>query len=932
MTRAGLAGPTDPGRAPLPSRISRRIRWVLALILSVSGAAAHAGNDPLFDDGFEGQCLVGPAPSDQVSGALGVAPTSGYSVLACIEIRSDLADPITDYGETGSGAIAIPRDAALTDANLAELRVVGANGQMLSHQLRVLSRWGGPLDPEAGETAGPIRWLSIAVPSRLGSASHARYELRRYQSPPSTFDIEALVVNPLGGNRWRIYTRFLESTVDLDLPAILEGARILHPLNQPSAALFAGPGDGPRLRLEAVDGLGIAPQELSGVIDRSEWVEQGPVQATLLVEGHFPAADGSSLCEETAPPYERLRWSATWRWRRNSPDIEISFHVGNTCSDGVGLSWTDNTVAVSWADWRLSTPFDGIPTLVATHTDAAGARIGESTALLAQDRGGGNPWQRMARNRVGANSLSSNVIERPLLGAATSRGLVVATHAWQRHREPQALRFAEEKLHLEVVSASSIIGEGKMLWNRSLLRVVQPPASTTLLLSELPLHAQSLALDAERPRLVRDLLGPGGTGISPPTAHPENAAGATLYRAFMENQHQMTTDPTSAGQWARQKAYGSQVWPDVPFDDRFGVSNDSPADFDGRHNYWNPSGAELEEFFRTGDPRWAWDFALPATWLQVHTAYLNQGDQMHGRSNGTAVTSGGAGDGQWHRSNFGSDDYTYHRGLALAYVLWPEPTLRLRLRDAGLQMSQRYSVPRAQQAQRDQGLEAITPERQQIQHFESIALCAEFVPGAAGRQCHARLLEILEELEAENMVAGLICQGDLINPTECVLPQQFMANALIYPFFDRMARMYAGNGQLQGMAQMLRSYPREVMRLNQGYDGTQFRPDRDWFSALVCTLDGGGVVVQCTPEDTGDGIAILAPNRPHTLWLPLNAARLDGDPAYCGSARQAFDTLMQAGPGDFGLLDEYAGGGWWKGSAQVVQGLLHAVALGTGCP
>lgn len=929
---AGCAGRADHRPAHPRVLMIVGLAWALALTPAMPAEAVQAGSDLMFSDGFEGQCLEGPAPSDQVSGALGAAPSTDYSVLACIEIRSDLGDPISAYGETASGAVAIPRDTGLTDAELADLRVVAANGQMLSHQVRVLSRWGGPLEPEAGQSPGAIRWLAVAVPSSLGSASRARYELRRYSSPPATVDIEALEVTSLGGSRWRVYTRFLETTVNLDLPAILEGARVLQPLNQPSAALFAGPGDGPRLRLEAVDGQAIPAQELSGVIDRSEWIEQGPVQATLLVEGHFPAANGRSLCQETTPAYERLRWSATWRWRRNSPDIELSFHVGNTCSDGVGLSWTDNSVAVAWADWRLSTPFDGIPTLVATHSSSAGARVGENSALLAQDRGGGSPWQRRARNQVGSSTVLSEAIELPLLGAGTSRGLVLATHAWQRYREPQSLRFADDRMHLEVLSAGSLMGEGKMLWNRSLLRVIQPPATLAGLLADFPLHARSLTLRAERPRLVRDLRGPGGAGITPPTAHPENASGAALYLAFMENQHQMTTDPTSAGQWARQKAYGSQVWPDVPFDDRFGAGNDSPVDFDARHNYWNPSGAELLEYFRTGDPRWAWDFALPATWLQVHTAYLNQGDQMHGRSNGTAVTSGGVGDGQWHRSNFGSDDYTYHRGLALAYVLWPEPTLRLRLRDAGLQMSQRYSVPRAQQAQRDQGLEAVTPERQQIQHFESIALCAEFVPGSAGRQCHERLLEILGELEAENMAAGLICQGDLINPAECVLPQQFMANALIYPFFDQMFRMYGGNGLLQATGQMLASYPREVMRLNQAHDGTGFRPDRDWFSALVCTLDGGGTVQQCTPEDTGDGIAILAPNRPHTLWLPLNAARWDGDPAYCGSARQAFETLMQNGPGDFGLLDEYTGGGWWKGSAQVVQGLLHAVALGAACP
>ena len=74
-----------------------------------------------------------------------------------------------------------------------------------------------------------------------------------------------------------------------------------------------------------------------------------------------------------------------------------------------------------------------------------------------------------------------------------------------------------------------------------------------------------------------------------------------------------------------------------------------PAFTDGAMNYWNPSGAELLEFLRSGDPKWVWDFALPQSWLQMFSAYLNVGSQTHSSLNGLAVNSGGTGEGQWHR-------------------------------------------------------------------------------------------------------------------------------------------------------------------------------------------------------------------------------------------------------------------------------------------
>ncbi|MEO1370818.1 MAG: hypothetical protein AAFX50_26855, partial [Acidobacteriota bacterium] len=43
------------------------------------------------------------------------------------------------------------------------------------------------------------------------------------------------------------------------------------------------------------------------------------------------------------------------------------------------------------------------------------------------------------------------------------------------------------------------------------------------------------------------------------------------------------------GQWDRNKVYGSQLWPDIPFD--LFSQAPSPDLHDAKGNYWNPLGA-----------------------------------------------------------------------------------------------------------------------------------------------------------------------------------------------------------------------------------------------------------------------------------------------------------------------------------------------------
>lgn len=109
-----------------------------------------------------------------------------------------------------------------------------------------------------------------------------------------------------------------------------------------------------------------------------------------------------------------------------------------------------------------------------------------------------------------------------------------------------------------------------------------------------------------------------------------------------------------------------------------------------------------------------------------YTAYLNIGKEEHDYfRNGLCINSGGSGDGQWHRSGFGSDDYMYNLAMKHAYVIRPDPIHRRRLEMTGRTVRLRYSRSTAE-VDRDIYMERLDISRGVIQHMEAGLNCAEF--------------------------------------------------------------------------------------------------------------------------------------------------------------------------------------------------------------
>ncbi len=924
----------------MAQQTAKQRRWVAVLLL-VAGLGGRlfpvVGDQQslIFHDSFDGlpSCVSGTIPSE----SLGPLPSATPELIACVEVSSELA--LDRTGEVAWGSIPIPAVLALSDAQLDRLVLAAPGGLRVPAQFQVTSRWGGAL----ADTTRPIRWLGLAIPTALSRASTVTYAVLRYPLAQPAADPLALSVTQ-GSGHVTIDTGAAIFELDPTNPALFKTMTLRRsdgPLtvytHQNTVA-----GYGPSIAIETLAGAPLvsAGNDRPGTlaVTRFRILESGPIQALVQLDGQFIDPGGASLCtaDTTITPYQSFPFSMAARFYRGQSRVDMEWSVTNACSDLINGQWTDQAVRLNFTHWDF-TFASGSGASRQVHAGGGATLRSDATSLrVVQHRGTGTPWTRSAEVLNGLNTVldSAESFSTPIAGISGDNLIAAAHMPWMRFREPQALSANNQRLRFEPVAESIVLGEGKGLWFQGRLDLaVADGADPTTLISTWRNQAQAAQEHGLIPHAPLTTL--NATGLFPHFPDDSASPAMNAYRQYMALLHDQTvrdtpcTDATTyqGGQWTCAKTFGLQLWPDVQFSGRDGfVENARPEDNDVKYNYWNASGAELEEFLRSGDPRWIWDFALPQSWLQAHTAYLNLGSRAGNTRNGFAVESGGVGDGQWHRNGGGSDDYSYNRGLHLAYALRPSPLLADRFAQMGQTIIDRYSVPQAQQGSRDEYLQRVEISRGQFQHFEGLANCAEFVSGSMGLACDAKLRELLAELATDNLSAGIFCQAD-VPSTSCFYGQQFMVNAMFYPFLMRLYRNYAStlpSTLATTLQNALIQAPRRYLEFAIPRRGDQsIDVSGVWAEALTCTLSSDFANVQtCTPTATEQG-NLYFENRPHTLALLFMAEELQPDAALCTLARRALDETFP-GPDPFGFISDYARGGWWKGSAQVVQALMFA--------
>ncbi len=868
-----------------------------------------------------------------------------------IEVSNDRT--IARFGEAAFAGIPVAQTIGLSSTE--KLVVTDANGQPVAAQFRPLARWGGVVD----DTKLPIRWLEVALIDDIAATATNRYRLKQYDntaaSPPAP-----LTVSDNSG-KYLVDTGVAQFTIDPTNPALIDKISL-----GDSDIYTHQAGAGPKLIMGGGSTVLDTSQAGQVTVDSGSFkvIDEGPVKATFALQGHFVDAGGASSCDQftDVPAYESLGFTVVLTFTRGQGHVDLQLQFRNECSDMFsGDSPWPGARTIDQVSWEL--PLSFAPT--ATRYYAGGGPIADSSedVTVEQRKGAGNPWLRRARVQLGSSDTETGeAFDMPMVGLSDSAVTATAQLAWMRFREPQALVADQNGLSVRIVSEALTVGAAKGLWNFARLSFVSGASAV----SELETLRSQNAAALERGLLVRASLSDiNDARIFPSLGTDSNSAIKDAYTAIMARFHDATVGET--GQWARHKTYGSQLWPDIQ---TTSYPNDmnaiGPSDNAGGMNYWNPSRAESYEFFRTGAPQWAWDFSLPQTWLQLFTAYGNIGEYSHGNRNGFALNSAvcdetlGCEEGQWHRYALGSDDYTYTVGN-LAYAIRPNYAMNRRFAAAGRTAIDRYSIPSAQEGERDQYVSVIDLTRQVIQHFTQLSNCAEFVAGVEGQACHDRLLEIVTELVEDNMDTGLLCQGDIQPPEsslcepfgggsdpnadwcDCVSPQQFMINSLMMPFLLRFYLNYGDvGGKLRaGLAMSAWHYYREGMGFADGEapstPSDEVRPaillDADWLGQPGWDTDSMPytvVDIDVTDDDpaTSDpgGVEanlLLAPNKPQMVAGLLIAHDLDPTLRLCEISKTALDdaTLPMLW-GDYDI-----DGGWWKGPSQAMQSMVFGVGL-----
>ena len=813
----GVLDALPPGADALPGADVPPAADVLIVdgrVIDVGFADATAGMDagPAPDLGPPPDAGPPPDLNCPITGAAsavdwGPVPANSRTV-ACVEIRND--QPTARAGEVAFSSVPIGRANDLR--NIERLALVGPGGRMLPVQFEVVSRWGGLMD----DVSLPIRWLEVSTPASVAAASLHELAIVELSSPAAPNDPMPITIANQG-NTYTVETGAATFVLDATQAGLFQRMTVGQVLydRQPND------GFGPRMVLDGGAIIDTTSQSGGTVqLDNGgfEVLQRGPVKVVVVQRGHFVGNGGSTNCApDMGVSYEPFGYTMVATFTRGQPYVDLQFNFRNECTENFGGPWTNNSTTVEMVSFELPLSFGG----AVSHYYAGGAAVAATNddVTVEQRRGAGNPWARRARVMVGGNEVvTGQAFDTPYVGMGAGGLVVSAQMPWMRFREPQALAATGSTLSLRFVSERLIVGEARGIWGMARVDFTQGVTGP----GDLEVVRGQTRAGLERGLLVRasrDTF--NSAGLFPSLGEDRDSP---VRRRYLETLELLHTD-TINDQWRNSKTYGSQLWPDTPFNP---AAVPDPSTNGVEMNYWNGSRTELFEYMRTGNVKWAWDWALPISWYEFFSAYSNAGEHQHGNRNGFAVTSGGCGwandcchepppappgcdvagvedHGHWNRTGQGSDDYSYTHG-DVAYVVRPNFPLQRRFAQAGDTVVRRYvDDPR----QRGLFVSQRDVYRQVIQHFVILANCAEFVPAAkGGRQCHDKLIGILAEMAEDNFKPGVICARDDVNsafmdgttlpapanPRTCIEPQRFMLNALMVPFFHRILANYGDIG------------------------------------------------------------------------------------------------------------------------------------------
>ncbi|MBK6688885.1 MAG: hypothetical protein IPG45_30730 [Deltaproteobacteria bacterium] len=456
--------------------------------------------------------------------------------------------------------------------------------QRLPAQFEALGRWDGHKD----DCTKPIRYAYAHVRAVPGPGANVIWHVRsdaNNQGEPTTMNVNE------SASEWQIDTGVARFTVPRGR------FRGITKVELPNGSGFDVISELPAN--ESAFQIDHNGNKSTGNLDPWYFVleRRGPQTVTVAARGFYAAAGGGRDLGYTI----RLHFYASSSVVR----VEHTYYYGEVA--GWGADGLTNTTNVGRAWMRV--PLAGASGVIA-RADTQVHTLGLADLLLEQvKRTPSASAVRFTLNSGGSSVESGTWADHPFVAITGPNGYAMGTIARLSHRDPQGLRVAGNELQLDFTSSPIGVGGARGIWSIGAIDFGRG-APNAARADALQLHAERPLLGTPQPAYLNttQTIGPYAT----------SEARFPGFFAEMLNLHQRSRD------YLRDlRVTGIQIWPDLP-------RNSCYQDFNcdqqrnqlyegGDNNYWNWSKPGVDEFFRTGDNNFLYDFSLGEAYTYVET-------------------------------------------------------------------------------------------------------------------------------------------------------------------------------------------------------------------------------------------------------------------------------------------------------------------------
>jgi hypothetical protein len=926
-------------RANLDGSVDRPASWRWEYLSDIN--AIDSDTSPFYNAGTS------------VSAISNLGPLTGQcEALTTLELFNDQS--VNRSSELAWSGVPIPREISLSDTT--NLVLVGPGETLVAAQFRPLARWNAALS----ESNAPLKWLEVAAVVAAAPSSLSKYSLRYCETMPSVTDTNALQVtaNPDG-------------TLSVD-----SGLSLVR--FDPTAATGISSGQVGSLSFVSslqIDGDSI--QSGSAVADSAEFLleESGPVKAVIRTRGHVDGLNGPGCSD---PVGYTLRWTLV----RGSADLDVETDFVNECGDGMfaaspggaidGSDLWSRTLNIS--NLILSFDFTGLDgaTVItrssrdgSTINNIGGAGTSSASAILRQHKGtvgnaSGSDW-RWAQETLNTTPSDSPSIyddeffSLPVAGVSDANVTLQVQQPWMRYREPQGIAAqssnGSDRATLNLYPVMSdlsdpfVLGEAQGIWGRGRLAIDAVSSND----EAFALRAAQNNAAMERGLLWRVPLWYLNQAKVFPQLPEASAEEMVSLVPLIEGAHDNSIVDSILGgaQRDRMKGYSIVGWTDSMQEGIKDTLNTSLNQYSPGSNVWSPTNTELLMWFITGDPKWVWDYALPAEWnLWKSNAYNTGSRGVVGIRSGLVIASGSIGDGARYRSGYGSDDKFYNQGSGKAYVIRPHRSMAERFQAAGDSVISRY-VDDADR--REETVSSRVINRQVMQHLNALRYAAHFSPDN-DVALNRKYIAMMQEYLADNLSNGLFCYSDdnSTNQTECAFaPSGVFHYVALWQelFFNHALDLPPGSRERETIINALATSARLIdagIPRDSSDEITDFSPTA-WGDSYVCDFSSGSDVVEqcvqynCTGMvDPNNGNCPTDPTYDNAHLNTLGSVMIGNalnpgqvSDSRCSQARRGFNTNLNSSTVANHLRD--SGFGWHKDASQMMQMVFYAIAAAQNC-